>query len=106
MEKNDVAGLSLPTTDPVCGMRIETIIKGSELRAYGERTYLFCSADCAMKFDNDAEAYVAAFTALGDKYGRATSVAEEERALRRWLDGGTSTAGRRVEERNDDDAQP
>ena len=55
--KNDV---SLPATDPVCGMCIEVVLEKMELRTYEGRTYLFCSADCAMKFDADGAAYVAA----------------------------------------------
>lgn len=86
MEANSANDVSLPTTDPVCGMCIEVIVEAMERRTYDGLTYVFCSADCAMKFDADGAAYVAAIRVLGKSRGRARSAAEEEEILRNWLD--------------------
>ena len=86
MDLNSAKDMTLPTADPVCGMCIEVIVEQTELRTHEGRTYLFCSADCAMKFDADGAAYVAAIRVLGSKHGRARSAAEEEQILRNWLD--------------------
>ena len=87
MEADGANNVSLPTRDPVCGMCIEAILEEMELRTHEGRTYLFCSADCAMKFDVDGAAYIAAVRALGKSSGRARSAAEEEQILRNWLEG-------------------
>ena len=86
MDADSARSVSLPTTDPVCGMCIEAILEETELRTHEGRTYVFCSADCAMKFDADGAAYIAAIRVLGKSSGRARSAAEEEQILRRWLD--------------------
>lgn len=92
MNANGDNEIRLPATDPVCGMRIETVAAGIERRVYELRAYLFCSADCALKFDADSAAYIAASRILGENHGRARSAAEEERLIRDWLDadGGPS----------------
>ena len=86
MEANSANNVSLPTTDPVCGMCIEVIVEETELRTHDGQTYVLCSADCAMKFDADGAAYVAAIRVTGGHHGRARSAAEEEQILRNWLD--------------------
>ena len=83
--ETDSANVSLPTTDPVCGMCIEVVLEEMQLRTHQGQTYLFCSADCATKFDADGAAYIAAVRVLGKNSGRARSAAEEEQILRNWL---------------------
>lgn len=92
MESNS-ANVSLPTTDPVCGMRIDVIVEEMELRTHEGQTYVLCSADCAMKFDADGAAYIAAIRVLGKRHGRARSAAEEEQILRNWLDAPDRSSG-------------
>lgn len=93
MEANSAKDLSLPTTDPVCGMCIDVIVEEMALRTHEGRTYVFCSADCAMKFDADGAAYIAAIRVLGKRHGRARSAAEEEQILRNWLDAPDLSSG-------------
>ena len=88
MEADGANDVSLPATDPVCGMCIEALLEEMELRTHEGQTYLFCSADCAMKFDADGAAYIAAVRVLGTSSGRARSAAQEEQILRNWLDRG------------------
>jgi uncharacterized protein len=46
-------------TDPVCGMRVEPA-HAPDTRPHRGATYYFCSTWCARKFDDDADAYIAA----------------------------------------------
>ncbi len=46
-------------TDPVCGMRIDPSTAAA-IREHRETTYHFCSTWCAQRFDDDADAYIAA----------------------------------------------
>lgn len=46
-------------TDPVCGMRLDPA-GAPATREHRGVTYHFCSVWCATKFDDDAEAYLAA----------------------------------------------
>ena len=50
---------SSAVTDPVCGMRVDPSAP-ADTRQHRGRTYYFCSAWCARRFDDDADAYVAA----------------------------------------------
>ena len=51
---------SPPTaTDPVCGMRVD-LLDAPATREHGGATYYFCSVWCAQRFDDDADAYIAA----------------------------------------------
>ena len=43
--------------DPVCGMELE-VSAAAETREFGGKTFYFCSASCADKFDKEPEAYV------------------------------------------------
>ena len=45
--------------DPVCGMMIDPATAAAS-RVHRDVTYFLCSAGCVMKFDSDADAYVAA----------------------------------------------
>ena len=45
--------------DPVCGMTIAKN-KAPISRSYTETTFYLCSLECGVKFDADADAYVAA----------------------------------------------
>jgi P-type Cu+ transporter len=51
--------------DPVCGMRVDPSA-AADSRTHQGTTYHFCSAWCARKFDDDADAYIAASQAMGD----------------------------------------
>jgi len=51
------------TTDPVCGMRIETGEAAGHSR-YEGRTYHFCSEQCQARFEADPERYAAGAGAL------------------------------------------
>ena len=46
-------------TDPVCGMRIDPS-KAAGSREHRGVTHYFCSPFCIRKFDEDADAYIAA----------------------------------------------
>lgn len=46
-------------TDPVCGMRIEPA-RAAGTREHREALYHLCSIGCLLKFDADADAYIAA----------------------------------------------
>ena len=46
-------------TDPVCGMRVDPS-DAPATREHRETTYHFFSVWCAERFDDDADAYVAA----------------------------------------------
>jgi P-type Cu+ transporter len=46
-------------TDPVCGMRVDPT-HAPDTRPHRGATYYFCSTWCARKFDDDADAYIAA----------------------------------------------
>jgi Cu+-exporting ATPase len=46
-------------TDPVCGMRVEPS-DAPATREHNGATYHFCSVWCAERFDDDADAYIAA----------------------------------------------
>jgi YHS domain-containing protein len=52
--------MASPTTeiDPVCGMRVDP--SDAPTREHRGVTYHFCSVWCAERFDNDADAYIAA----------------------------------------------
>ena len=45
--------------DPVCGMQVDPT-NPAATRAHRGTTYYFCSDWCARKFDDDADAYIAA----------------------------------------------
>lgn len=45
--------------DPVCGMTIRRDL-APLLREHGEETFYLCSVECGVKFDGDADAYIAA----------------------------------------------
>jgi YHS domain-containing protein len=45
--------------DPVCGMRVDPSDAVAS-REHRGATYYFCSVGCAKKFDEDADAYIAA----------------------------------------------
>jgi YHS domain-containing protein len=45
--------------DPVCGMTISTL-EAPYFREHSGSTWYLCSIECCMKFDADAEAYIAA----------------------------------------------
>jgi Cu+-exporting ATPase len=53
--------MSAPSSvvDPVCGMRVDPM-RAPETRQHRGETYLFCSPWCAGRFDDDADAYIAA----------------------------------------------
>lgn len=51
--------LSDAITDPVCGMTF-VAAQAAASREHGGSTYHFCSVACALRFDLDAEAYIAA----------------------------------------------
>jgi YHS domain-containing protein len=42
--------------DPVCGMEIEPSA-AAETREFGGKTFYFCSASCAERFDEEPEVY-------------------------------------------------
>jgi YHS domain-containing protein len=44
--------------DPVCGMTI-SIVRAPYSREHAGSTWYLCSIECSMKFDADADAYVA-----------------------------------------------
>jgi len=44
--------------DPVCGMTI-SMSQAPSHRLHGDATYYFCSTECTLKFDADADAYAA-----------------------------------------------
>jgi len=46
-------------TDPVCGMRVDPS-DAPATRQHNGATYYFCSVWCAERFDDDADAYLAA----------------------------------------------
>ena len=46
-------------TDPVCGMRVDPS-DAPATRQHNSATYYFCSVWCAGRFDDDADAYLAA----------------------------------------------
>ena len=46
-------------TDPVCGMRVDAS-DAPATRRHNGTTYYFCSVWCAERFDDDADAYIAA----------------------------------------------
>jgi len=46
-------------TDPVCGMRVDPS-DAAATREHKGTTYQFCSVWCAERFDDDADAYIAA----------------------------------------------
>ena len=48
-----------PTIDPVCGMRVDPA-RSADKRDYQGATFYFCSAWCARRFDDDADAYITA----------------------------------------------
>ncbi len=50
--------LTKQAIDPVCGMTIAT--EGAITREHEGQTYYFCSRSCAVRFERDAPAYVAA----------------------------------------------
>jgi Cu+-exporting ATPase len=50
---------STSVTDPVCGMSVEPA-DAPATREHRGTTYHFCSVWCAQRFDEDADAYVAA----------------------------------------------
>ena len=54
--------------DPVCGMTIAA--EGAITREYEGAVYHFCSEGCAMRFDEDAIAYVAASRLGLDGWGK------------------------------------
>ena len=54
--------------DPVCGMTLAT--QGALTREHDGKTYYFCSAICADRFDADAPAFVAASRMGLDGWGR------------------------------------
>lgn len=54
--------------DPVCGMTIAT--DGALTRDHEGQTYYFCSEACAVRFDQDAAAYVAVSRLGLDGWGR------------------------------------
>ena len=45
--------------DPVCGMRVDPS-DAPATREHRSATYYFCSVWCAERFDDDADAYIAA----------------------------------------------
>lgn len=45
--------------DPVCGMRVDPA-RAADQREYRGATFYFCSAWCARRFDDDADAYITA----------------------------------------------
>jgi YHS domain-containing protein len=45
--------------DPVCGMQVDPSDAAAS-REHRNVTYHFCSVSCAKKFDDDADAYIAA----------------------------------------------
>jgi YHS domain-containing protein len=51
--------------DPVCGMLIEPS-RAAGTRTHRETVYHLCSVGCMLKFDGDADAYIAATRA--DEY--------------------------------------
>lgn len=51
--------LSSGTTDPVCGMSVDAG-DAPATRQHKGVTYYFCSVWCAQRFDDDADAYIAA----------------------------------------------
>ncbi len=46
-------------TDPVCGMTVDPA-DAPATRQHRGATYYFCSVWCAERFDDDADAYIAA----------------------------------------------
>jgi YHS domain-containing protein len=54
-----------PTIDPVCGMRVDPA-RAADKREHRGTTYHFCSAWCARRFDDDADAYIMASRLRGD----------------------------------------
>jgi Cu+-exporting ATPase len=46
-------------TDPVCGMKVDPA-EAADTRQHRGATYYFCSEWCAQRFDDDADAYLAA----------------------------------------------
>ena len=50
--------------DPVCGMMIDPATAAGS-RVHRDVTYYLCSTGCVLKFDADADAYVAASRAEG-----------------------------------------
>ena len=45
--------------DPVCGMTI-SIMQAPYFREHSGATWYLCSSECCLKFDADADAYIAA----------------------------------------------
>jgi YHS domain-containing protein len=54
--------------DPVCGMRVDPTHAGGT-RQHRGATYHFCSTWCARRFDDDADAYIAASRLSGESDG-------------------------------------
>jgi Cu+-exporting ATPase len=50
---------SSSVTDPVCGMSVDPSDAPAS-REHRGTTYYFCSVWCAQRFDDDADAYIAA----------------------------------------------
>jgi Cu+-exporting ATPase len=50
---------STRVTDPVCGMSVDRS-NAPASREHRGTTYHFCSVWCAQRFDDDADAYIAA----------------------------------------------
>ena len=42
--------------DPVCGMQVDPT-KAADTSEYQSNTYVFCSAGCTRKFDNNPQQY-------------------------------------------------
>ncbi len=53
-------------TDPVCGMHVDPST-AADTREHRGTTYHFCSPWCAKKFDDDADAYIAAARLRGQE---------------------------------------
>jgi YHS domain-containing protein len=57
--------------DPVCGMLIDPAVAAGS-REHRGQTYHLCSPGCLVKFDGDADAYIAASRVEGYRTWQAT----------------------------------
>ena len=60
------------TTDPVCGMELETK-EAKASSVYKGTTYYFCETDCKTNFDKNPERYINTTRTTNNNTGKATN---------------------------------
>jgi YHS domain-containing protein len=68
--------------DPVCGMTIRRRA-APLIREHGQETFYLCSVECGVKFDGDADAYIAASRLQSPGWGKTPHPANVVKQFRK-----------------------